>query len=34
LSDDEKKSVEDLLKALDSLIDKEWEAMEVWDESS
>lgn len=27
-----KDSVNDLLKALDSLIDKEWEAMKVWDE--
>ena len=31
-SKDAKDSVNDLLKALDSLIDKEWEAMKVWDE--
>lgn len=33
-SKDAKDSVNDLLKALDSLIDKEWEAMEVWDEDN
>ncbi len=31
-SKDAADSVEKMLKALDSLIDKEWEAMEVWDE--
>ena len=31
-SDDTKDALKDLLEALDSIIDKEWEAMEVWDE--
>lgn len=31
-SDDTKDAMKDLLEALDAIIDKEWEAMEVWDE--